>query len=187
MSRVLVLYSTSEGQTAKIAGEIAQVLRQSGIWVSIRELDAGVSPPPMQGYDAVVLGSSVHMGRHGREVTRVVRDHAEWLNCMPTAFFSVSLSAASNDKAMQADARKIMREFCEMTGWRPGLCASFAGALKYTHYGPIKRIVMRQIAAKNGGATDTSRDHDYTDWEQVRRFAANIALLVHSSSPPVAA
>jgi hypothetical protein len=30
---------------------------------------------------------------------------------------------------------------------------------------------MKRASAMNGGATDTSRDHEYTDWEQVDRFA----------------
>jgi menaquinone-dependent protoporphyrinogen oxidase len=29
---------------------------------------------------------------------------------------------------------------------------------------------MRRIVAKTGGATDTSRDYEYTDWNDVRAF-----------------
>jgi hypothetical protein len=50
-----------------------------------------------------------------------------------------------------------------------------AGALKYTRYGWLKRRVMRYIAGKAGGSTDTSRDHEYTDWEDLRVFAESLA------------
>jgi menaquinone-dependent protoporphyrinogen oxidase len=47
----------------------------------------------------------------------------------------------------------------------------FAGALKYTRYSWLKRMLMKHIAEKEGGDVDTSRDFEYTDWEQVTRFA----------------
>jgi menaquinone-dependent protoporphyrinogen oxidase len=29
--------------------------------------------------------------------------------------------------------------------------------------------MMRRIASREGGDTDTSRDHEYTDWERLRQ------------------
>jgi len=39
----------------------------------------------------------------------------------------------------------------------------------------ILRLVMKMISRSAGHATDTSRDHEYTGWAQVQRFAASIA------------
>ena len=50
-----------------------------------------------------------------------------------------------------------------------------AGALLYQEYGLLKRLVMRMIAKRAGGDTDTSRDHVYTDWEALERFAGQLA------------
>jgi menaquinone-dependent protoporphyrinogen oxidase len=36
---------------------------------------------------------------------------------------------------------------------------------------------MRRIVAKAGGDTDTSRDYEYTDWNQVRGFARDFGRL----------
>ena len=40
-------------------------------------------------------------------------------------------------------------------------------------YGFLKRLMMKKIVSdKPGGlSTDTSRDHVYTDWDEVERFA----------------
>ena len=51
------------------------------------------------------------------------------------------------------------------------MTASFAGALKYSVYGPIKRRVMIVFVGLGGGNTDTSKDYEYTDWNAVERFA----------------
>ncbi len=44
----------------------------------------------------------------------------------------------------------------------------------------IERMLMKRIAAQAGGDTDTSRDHEYTDWKDLaaftRRFAAKIGV-----------
>lgn len=48
----------------------------------------------------------------------------------------------------------------------------FAGALLYTHYGFLKRHMMKRITSSKGSAdTDLSRDYVYTEWDGVRRFA----------------
>lgn len=61
------------------------------------------------------------------------------------------------------------------TGWRPDEVAAFAGALKYSEYGPLTRVVMKRVARRYGGDTDTSRDYEYTDWDEVAAFAARVA------------
>ena len=62
------------------------------------------------------------------------------------------------------------------------MTATFAGAIKYTQYGFITRWIMRRIAKKEGGDTDTSRDHEYTDWVQVTRFAEKFLKKVDALS-----
>ena len=44
----------------------------------------------------------------------------------------------------------------------------FAGALRYTQYGLIKRHFMKRISKDRVSAdTDTSRDYEYTNWNDV--------------------
>lgn len=187
MSRLLVAYATNEGHTAKIAGEIAHTLREHGHRVYLRELTAHTQPPPLMSFDGILLGSPVHTGKHASPLTRLVRDNLDWLHNVPSAFFSVSLAAASEFPKSRAEAERLLHEFLEQTQWRPNLTASIAGALRYSRYGPIKRWIMRRVAAKEGGGTDTSRDYEYTDWEQVRRFGDDFSALVSARSSSTAA
>jgi menaquinone-dependent protoporphyrinogen oxidase len=41
---------------------------------------------------------------------------------------------------------------------------------------------MRAIARHEGGSTDTTRDHEYTDWDAVTRFADEVVAAVRSSA-----
>jgi menaquinone-dependent protoporphyrinogen oxidase len=74
-------------------------------------------------------------------------------------------------------------KFIHQTGWRPGRTVSFAGALPYTRYNPLIRFVMKRISRKAGHTTDTSRDHDFTDWGSVRSFANDIADAAARTAP----
>jgi len=169
--RCLILYETSEGQTAKIAGEIAATLRDLGHTVDeSRTADA----PKLADYGVVILGSPIHVGEHDPKLVEWARSHAEELAAVRSAFFSVSLAQASKNPQEREEARHMAESFVAEVGWRPDLLACFAGAIAYSQYGFLKKLVMRRIARKEGGGTDFSQDYEYTDWDQVRSFAVQI-------------
>jgi menaquinone-dependent protoporphyrinogen oxidase len=171
MSRILIAYGTSEGQTRRIAECIARVIREQGheaVLVDVKR----ATPDPAE-YDAVIVGASVHRGRHQTHVGEYVRETRDALQRLPTAFFSVSLAICGPSEAERREAEGYAAEFARLTQWQPGKVALFAGALLYTKYGFFTRWIMKRIARGKGSADlDTSRDYEYTDWDGVKRFAA---------------
>jgi menaquinone-dependent protoporphyrinogen oxidase len=139
---------------------------------------------------AAVLGASLHMGSYQKRAVDFARRHRDSLNVIPSAFFGVSLAAASKNPQERAEASRIAKSFAAATGWCPSRIESFAGALAYRQYGFLVRFFMKRIARKEGGPTDTSRDHDLTDWSEVTCFANEMAdeLLkrARKSDPAVA-
>ena len=51
----------------------------------------------------------------------------------------------------------------------------------YRKYGWLKRWIMKRLVAKAGGNTDASRNWVYTDWNDVRLFAEQFAVLLHGT------
>lgn len=171
MTRVLILYGTCEGQTAKIAEYIAQVIRGRGGEAHPVDI-MGAGPLHVEDYDGVIVGASVHMGKHENYVRDFVGKHRDALGRVPTAFFSVSLAAHEDTDAAREEVEGYIGRFMHDTGWHPGKVGVFAGALLYTRYGFLKRWMMKKIAGSKGSAdTDTSRDYIYTDWAGVEHFA----------------
>jgi len=176
MARILLLYASRYGQTERIARRIADVLRQAGHLVTL------LDKPVLLGAhldinDAVVVGGSVQIGRHDSALERAVAGESDRLLRCPNAFFSVSMSAAHPGKGLR-EAQRCVEQFVTRTGWQPRLCATFAGELAYTRYKPWIRWIMRFISKRAGGSTDTSRDHEYTDWAAVERFAREFAATL---------
>lgn len=171
MARIAVVYGTTEGQTAKIAQRIAGVGRLHGHRVDVVHL-ADVDPSfDLSAYDGVVVGASIHEGSHQRYVYRWLIANQAALTGVPTAAFTVCLAICSVNQDEQVEARAFSGLYEQRTGWKPDVSAVFAGALMYSEYHWLVRMVMKSIARRGGGSTDTSHDTEYTDWTEVERFA----------------
>jgi menaquinone-dependent protoporphyrinogen oxidase len=113
----------------------------------------------------------VRYGRYGRDLVALAHARCRALATRPNAFFSVCMSAR-DPVANRALLDRYVDDFNAATGWLPMQVVHFGGALLYRKYNPLLRLVMRMISWTAGSDTDTSRDHEYTEWEDVDRFAA---------------
>ena len=171
MARFVVVYGSGEGHTGKIAEHIRALYEELGHQV---ELVHGKSVPAdfdVADYDGVIVGASIHMGKHQKYMVNFARRYADALLPKLSAFFTVCLTAHSEKAADKAQVGEYIEEFIDATQWYPDQIGVFAGALLYTKYGLIKRFIMKRVSQQAGNATDTSRDYEYTDWESVDEFA----------------
>jgi menaquinone-dependent protoporphyrinogen oxidase len=179
---IAVLYATREGQTRKIATRFGDDLRARGLAVEVHDLrDGQVS---IEGATAVVLAASIHIGKHEKEMVAFVRAHRDELARVPTLFLSVSLSEAGAEMRdrppavrakASAEVHAVAEKFFVATGFRPTHLLPVAGALAYRHYNVLVRFIMKKIAAAEGASTDTSREHEYTDWAILDATAESFA------------
>ena len=166
MANIYVPYGSVEGQTAQIAEYMAELIRAHGHQADAADLNQSGDTLP-GGYDGVIVAASVHVGKHEGSVTDFVKKNLGELDRLPSALVSVSLAAHGDEQS----AEGYVEKFEEETGWRPAHVGLFAGALLYTHYGFIKKRIMKKIASDKGSLdTDTTRDYVYTEWDGVQRF-----------------
>lgn len=179
MSRILILYATTEGQTARIAERMAQALCSRGHAAQTCSAIAVGQDPRLSDYDAVIIGASIHYGHHPGYFRALLRRHRAALEARPSAFFSVSLSGGGPGAKPKA-ARRYVDVFLRQVGWHPAQTATFGGALQFSKYGAFKRMLMVMIVGIAGGDTDTSKDYEYTDWNAVDSFAETFAQRLGS-------
>lgn len=182
-----VFYSTSEGQTARIARRIASALSRGGFRAEAVSIESAETVDWAQ-VPIFVLGASVHMGAHDKAAVAFTQERLRGLDGRPSVFFSVSLTAMGKDAESRTQAETCKEDFLVSARWRPELSCCVAGRLAYTQYPWWKRLLMRSIARSKGAPTDTSRDHEFTDWAEVDALAADIGELVrtHPRSAPEA-
>lgn len=171
MKPVLVAYGTSEGQTRKIARFIAERIRAADYEVDLVDAASPEAASLSPIYIGAVLGASVHQEHHQSNFVQLLKSNHAWLNGIPTALFSVSLAAASIDGESRDEAQKLLDDLAADSNIEPALTRCIAGALLYTRYDYLKRMIMRLITKREGGPTDTSQDYEFTDWDDVALFA----------------
>jgi len=178
--KLLIVYGTTEGQTRKICEYLRDKAKDDGQEVTIVD-STGPDVDPSS-FDAVLIGGSLHAEKYQASVKHYVQEHHKTLNKMPTAFLSVSLAAIHDDPQYQKELTDITEAFLDKTGWKPTFVEQLAGALRYTKYNFWKKFIMRMIAQKSGGSTDTSKDVEYTDWNQVKWVLGQLEKEVRYST-----
>jgi menaquinone-dependent protoporphyrinogen oxidase len=189
MKPVGVLYATREGHTANIAARVAGGLRSRGVEAVVKNLVEGPVDP--LAYAAVIVASPVHIGKHEPAVS-FVKNHLRELAAIPVAFLSVLLAQAGAEMRdhtperraqARAEVQQVLDRFFAETGWRPAHVKPIAGALMYSKYNFFIRMVMKWIAWRSGGSSDSSRDHIYTDWAGLDRFVVEFAEAAKLFTP----
>lgn len=186
MAKVLVVYGTTEGHTAKVASFVADVGRRAGHEVTVMHAASNGIDLDVAGYDAFVVGASVHEGWHQAYVRDWISAHRTLLETRPSAFFQVSLTSLVHDQERDRDAHDVVAMMTRETGWTPSRVGFFAGALKYTRYSWLKRLLVKEIARRQAGETDTSQDHEYTDWSEVERWSRAFFDTLRATPRPTA-
>jgi menaquinone-dependent protoporphyrinogen oxidase len=182
--RILIIHCSNHGHTSKIAARIGAAIERTGIAVELCALSDGGDPAPGD-YDAVIAGASIHAGKHQHELVDWATRHRSALAQLPTAFFSVCLTAADHTEESRVATRGYIDDFVEATGWTPAHVTTFAGALQYREYDFVTRLMMRLMMHRMDHPSDVSRDYDYTDWEAVDRWALEFAgTLVPAPAGP---
>lgn len=173
MTDVLFLYSTREGQTRRICECMAEETRQQGLVVELLAVEDAQASVALAQCRQVVLGGSIHYGHLPASLYAFIDIHHAELASRANAFFCVNLTARKAGKNTP-EKSAYMRRFLKKTAWLPQKLAVFPGALLYTRYTWYDRLVIRFIMWMTGGPTDPTKNVEFTDWEQVRRFARSL-------------
>jgi len=161
--KILCVYSTTEGQTAKIMDFVASRLRLAGDEVTLLEAGAA-GAVDVTGFDSALLAASVHVGMYQKPLVEFARLHADWLKRVPSAFLSVSLAAAGSDKEELKSLETIAEGFRAHTGWTNAEIHHVAGAFRFKGYDFFKGWLMRVIAWEKGVKVTPGQDLELTDW-----------------------
>lgn len=159
--KTLVTTSSRHGSPTEIGAAIAEALRATGLDVDL--ISAG-GVASLDGYDAVVVGSGVYMGRWLGPARDLVRDHADELRKRDVWLFSSGPITGVDDPADAATGLKLL----ELVGGREHRL--FAGRLEKEGLGFSERAIVRLIKSPWG---------DYRPWNEIREWAASIAEAIN--------
>ena len=160
--RVLVTAASRHQSTTEIAEAIARVLTESGTNAASRrpgEVDS------LEGYDAVVLGSGVYMGRWLAPATEFVERHRAALLERPVWLFSSGplgspVAKPGGDPASVAELATSLNARGHRT---------FAGRLERKRLGLGEKLVAAGVKAPEG---------DFRPWQLIDAWAREIGAAL---------
>jgi menaquinone-dependent protoporphyrinogen oxidase len=155
---ILVTYGSKRGGTQGLAEMIGDELRKSGFAVDVKP--AREVGRRLVGYDAVVVGGAVYMGRWHRDARRFVWTHRHQLSERPTFFFS---SGPLGDRMLESDIRprRGVQRLMALVGATQHV--TFGGQLREDAHG----FIAAAMAKKHSG--------DFRDEANVRTWARHVA------------
>ncbi|CUH80038.1 flavodoxin domain-containing protein [Tropicibacter naphthalenivorans] len=171
--RILIAYTTTEGQTRKIARFAADHLTGRGHSVELLHASDGEGIEAAR-FDAVILAGSIHLGRVQGELVDFARE-TKGLSALKSLYLQVSLAAADDDPDGWEELRAIAGRMTNSFGWQPQRVEHIAGAFKFTEYDFFKAWMMRRIAKQRDETLTPGQDREYTDWEALAAMLDNWA------------
>lgn len=98
MPKVLVVYDSVSGASGDAAKAVAEVLSRRGWKASVtRAADFSEKGGRLEGFDAVVAGCPLWLGRQSLKMRRFLRDNRQALSSRPLALFFTCLSIPEED------------------------------------------------------------------------------------------
>lgn len=176
MARVLILCSSTDGQTRKICERLRAVLQEAGHGGSLVMIE-DAAPVVPRDFTLVVVGACIRYGKTDRRVIDYANRHASQLNAMPSAYFSVNIVARKPGKD-SPEKNPYVRQFLRSVAWQPRLVAVFAGKLDYPRYSTCDRLIIRFIMLLTHGPTAPGTVVEFTDWRRVDAFGTALKQAI---------
>jgi len=174
--KALVVYGTRYNTAAEIANEIARVIKEEGIEVDLVDAkvikDYDVSP-----YDLVVVGSGIKMGKWTKKSLKFLKDNKSALADKKVALF-VTCGAANDEKTCDEGWEKYLKKVAnENLASNPVDMGLFGSVYDPdAHHGLLFKLAnmgFKDDLEKK--VIDTSKRHDYRDWDGIRVWARGLA------------
>lgn len=172
VERVLVAHASSGGSTKAVAEYLAGRLRAHGLAAEARDL---ADPPPLNGYDALVLGSAVHNAALLPVAEHFLRTNAHALRLMPVWLFSLGIGPTVRGpfgRALREMVPPKIADLCELVG--PREYRAFAGVVPPGNTPLVSRALLWLCGGRFG---------DLRDWPAINGWSIEIARYLRGGVP----
>ena len=156
---VLIAYATKRGSTREVSEAIAERLTAHGLETTISRADEVAD---LAGFDGVVLGGSLYMGRWHADARAFLKRHREALAAVPLAVFAMGpLTMEESDVA--GSRKQLDHALAKTPDVQPMYVEIFGGVID-----PEKlRFPFSHMPAS-----------DARDWDAVRAWADEVAAAL---------
>lgn len=171
---ILVTYATRYGSTPEVAEAVAATLREHGFAVDLHPMHAVEA---LEGYQAVVLGAPLYIGRWHKDAQNFLAQHRDALMQRPVAIFT--LGPIQSDQQEWEDVRtQLAQEMAKLSWLHPVASELFGG-----RYDPAKLRFPDNVLTWLPSPLHDLPANDARDWDAIRAWANGLAAQFEAAVP----
>jgi menaquinone-dependent protoporphyrinogen oxidase len=156
--KVLIAYATWAGSTAEIAEGIAKILRDPSLDVEVWPVHDVKS---LAGFDAVILGTPIRMGRPHPDIKRFVRRFKKEILNLKVSFFVACLNMSEDNQQNRIQTEGYLTPLFKVApGIKPISLGLFAGVMDASKLKGFWKFVMNRTL-----------QGDFRKWEKIDAWA----------------
>jgi len=168
MSKIIIIYSTTDGHTREICSRLLKIAEKANNEVILTSIE-DENNFDLNQFDKIIIGASIRYGKHSQKVYDFINKNLKILDKKSNAFFSVNVVARKPNKN-QPETNPYLKKFLSQISWKPKELAVFAGKIDYQKYSMFDRYMIRMIMWITKGPTHPKTNIEFTDWNQVNKF-----------------
>ena len=184
--KVLIAYGTRFGSTEEISNKLTEIMRNHGLDVTVIDVKKD-KWPPLDQFDAVLIGSSIKMGKWTKEAKSFFEKNVKVLKEKVFLAVFVSSGEASYPEKYQEAKEKYVQKIIVDLGFdlNKVVHEAFGGVFDLSNtskMGWLDKKFANMSARDDKSANITENEYnDLRDWDQIYSFAneatASILLL----------
>lgn len=169
MGKVLIAYATKLGTAADAARRVAAAFREAGREVDMLPADEATD---LSGYESVVLGTAIRVGKPVAEAKHFVQKHGKDLVGIRTALFSIGLTMAEDTPENREKALSFLTPLVE--SMRPVSVGVFPGRVDMERLPLIWRMFFSKELKKEDSEMARAMRLPLS-WEPLEAWAREVA------------
>ncbi len=161
-TKILVAYATKYGSTEEIAQKISEVLKNSGMEVTLSEASEIKS---IDNYNTIVLGSAVYVGSWRKQAARFLKKFQDELKDKKVYLFSSGPTGEGDPVSLMEgwEFPKNLKEIADKIGVED--IKVFHGAVDPDKLSGLHKFMVSKIKAPVG---------DFRNWEDIERWSRKV-------------
>ncbi|MHA2298879.1 MAG: flavodoxin domain-containing protein [Candidatus Hodarchaeales archaeon] len=174
--RVLIAYGTRFGSTEEISSKFAEIMRNQGLDTTVINVKRD-KWPPLDLFDAVLIGSSIKIGRWTKEAKKFFKKHVKALKEKSFLAVFVSSGEASYPEKYQEAKEKYVEKIIADLGFdlNKVMYEAFGGVFDLSNTSKMGWLEKKfsNMAARDDESSNLTENeyNDLRDWDQIHSFA----------------
>ncbi|MFX1600782.1 MAG: flavodoxin domain-containing protein [Promethearchaeota archaeon] len=186
MKKIAILYGSRYGSTEDVAVKIGEILKGSGIDISVYDLKEILNDKQfnLNDYNGILLGTGIYAGQWAKSAKKFLKNYSEKVKKrnQPCGIFILCGEGSDPSKIPQLKKRHI-EDKLNKYGIKSQLIDVFGGVLdlsEETRMGKFEQKIIKMINKKDPNIKPGQKN-DFRDWQQIEKFASSWLNIIRNN------